>query len=193
MGATYLKCPFDERKAAEASSYILALHGQGMDRWRFNKIMYLAEREAWERFERPMFGGTYFSMEHGPIVSEILDLTRDRQLTGVGRVWSEYFKNVGLEVRQIKKAHTARLTRGDVEILNSVFQKFGRLTDKSLRTVVHGLPEYSPTTVDSKRWPITIEELLDKIGKPRGVVSRISAGIKEDRTIERLHRKLAHT
>jgi len=186
-----LHIPFDERKASEAASFLLARSGRCLSRWRFNKLMYLAEREAWKRLGRSMFGGAYFSLDYGPVVSEVLSLTSDQATSCEGDIWSAHFKNIGTKVQLKRPLPPARLTRGDVEVLHSVFLEYGGMPRDTLGSYMHRLPEYRQTTPRTKRWPIPLGDLLKKLGKTPESIAQVSKRIREDEAIERLHQKLA--
>jgi uncharacterized phage-associated protein len=75
--AQRIRFKFDERKAADAAAFLLQLHGGTMNHMRLIKLLYAAERESLKRFNRPIVGDRYVSMDHGPVVSGVYDLIKE--------------------------------------------------------------------------------------------------------------------
>ena len=65
---------FNQRKAAHAASVFLRLRGNKMSYLKLIKLLYLLDRTALERWERPVTGDRYVSMKLGPVLSNVRDL-----------------------------------------------------------------------------------------------------------------------
>ena len=57
----FVSC-FDEEKATDAATYLLGRGGGRMTRMKLIKLLYIAEREAVARHNRPICGGRYVCM-----------------------------------------------------------------------------------------------------------------------------------
>jgi len=186
-----IQVQFDERKAAEVASFFLSRGRRSLSRWRLNKFMYLAEREAWRRFGSPMCGGDYSSRQYGPVVSDVLDLTMETGETSGGEIWSKHFENVGPDVYLRKPAKVAFLSQGELDVLRSVFHDFGMMPKEKLTYHMHNkLLEYRQTTERVKRWPIHVEDLLKVLGKSQDEIDQIAKRLNEAREIEESYRRL---
>jgi uncharacterized phage-associated protein len=72
-----MRTPFDIQKAAQAAHFFVVRAGGEMEILRLVKLLYLADRHSLERRRVPIVGGTYWSLKHGPVTSEVLDLIND--------------------------------------------------------------------------------------------------------------------
>lgn len=158
--------PFQGRKATEAAGILLELAGGGMGRLRLIKLLYIAEREALRRWGRPICGGHYVSMTHGPVLSEVLDLVSQSAWHGSVATWNEHIApgehpNVVL----IKRIEPAALSEAEVELLNEIHLQFRAMTDGDIWRYVHdprNIPEYEDPNGTST--PINMPTMLTALG-----------------------------
>ncbi len=134
MAHSVLRFPFNERAATEAAVVLVRAYGKPMRLWRLLKVLHLAERESLKRHGMPIFGGTYCSMERGPVPSEIYNLTKGER---PGKVWTAH-----LQTRRVAKDHIevsvekdlepAELTRGNLDALAVVRREYLRMSTDAL-------------------------------------------------------------
>jgi uncharacterized phage-associated protein len=150
--------PFDEQKATEATAYLLKLRGGQMSYMKLIKLLYLADREALNRWGFPLTTDWHSSMPHGPVVSNIYDLIRRRKS---GEYWTRYIsepfddKQVQLERDDCP---TDKLSRAEESLLVELFDKYKTWTRWQLRDLTHELPEWEDPAGSSI--PIGIDEIL---------------------------------
>ena len=170
-----IRFPFDERKAAAAAAYVLSLEGGQMDYLRLIKLLYLAERESLARFGRPIVGDTYYSLDHGPILTRVLDLIKHP--TGPGP-WADQIQVAGRYAARLKKEpDLGPLSEAEIELLKeavTVYQMFDRW---HLRDLSHGLPEWKDP--GGTRIEITVEEILQVLGKTPEQIEEIRKNARE--------------
>lgn len=65
---------FNERKVAQMAAYLLKKRGGCMSHLKLMKLLYLADREAMDRYGAPMSGDRVVSMPQGPVLSMTLNL-----------------------------------------------------------------------------------------------------------------------
>ena len=65
---------FNEAKATQAAACLLKLRGGQMSYLKLVKLLYLADREALLRWDRPITTDRYVSMDNGPVLSRVLNL-----------------------------------------------------------------------------------------------------------------------
>ncbi len=75
-----LRFQFSCTKAAQAAAVLLKRAGGSMDKYIFIKMLYIADRESMGRWGEPITGDSAVSMEHGPVLSTIYDLTKGEAL-----------------------------------------------------------------------------------------------------------------
>jgi len=149
--------PFSEEKAAEAASIVLKEHGGRMGRLRLIKLLYFAEREAIRRIGRPIIGGRYVSMDHGPVLSEVYSHISKSLWVPTAGIWDRHVENTGArDVELSADATPAELSRAEIEILVQVCRRFRGMTDSQVRNESHRLPEWrdpggSAETIPARR------------------------------------------
>jgi len=72
-----MKTHFDIHKAAQTAHYFISRAGGEMEILKLVKLIYLADRHSLQKRRIPVVGGSYFSLKHGPVTSEVLDLIND--------------------------------------------------------------------------------------------------------------------
>jgi len=165
---------FNEAKATQAAAFFLKLRGGQMHYIKLIKLLYLADREALIRWGLPFTTDRHVSMDHGPVVSGILNLiTEDRPKP----VWSKYISApLGeYEVKLLGEAPTDLLSKAEESLMSEIFEKYGHRNRWDLiDNVMHKLPEWRNPCGSSV--PITIREILEAEGEED---SDIRAVIKE--------------
>jgi uncharacterized phage-associated protein len=161
---------FSEAKAAQAIAYMLGKAGGSMELLKLMKLMYLSERLSYEEFGEPLTGDSGYSMEHGPVLSHAYRFVGSKDHP-VG-MWAEFLS--GRDGNDISLIDTARvdpedlgsLSRGDIQILDAVWDRFGHMTGSQLRRYTHdNCPEYEdPTVAGQKRKLIRPMALLKAVG-----------------------------
>ena len=175
---------FDEVKATEAATYFLFLRGGQMHYMKLIKLLYLADREALQRWGIPITTDTYVSMDHGPVVSTIYDLIRQR---AAGETWQAYISapmgDMNKEVSLVKQGKLARLSRAEEKLIREVFEKYGHWNRYVLRDyVMHSLPEWKDP--EGTSLPITIADILKAGGDTREEIEAVERELKSARNSE---------
>jgi uncharacterized phage-associated protein len=175
---------FDEHKTTEAASIILGASGGRMRYIRLLKLLYLADRMAWEEWERPITFDVYASLQKGPVPSITYDIIRDRA-AGRGGFWSAYVERDGkfrLRLRDMPKIN--RLSSAEVDLIQSLVAKYKSTSDWDLVDIVHKLPEYDDPGTSSQAipWPRVLKELRYS----ESDIGRIRSQLREEAELDRL-------
>src|SRR5271155_4070938 len=64
------------KKSAQAAAILLQSNNGSIDKYKFIKMLYWADRVALEKWDEPITGATVASMQYGQVLSEIYDLTK---------------------------------------------------------------------------------------------------------------------
>lgn len=175
---------FNLVKTTEAASLFLQLHKGRMKYLMLLKLLYLLDREAFSRWERPVTYDTYASLPYGPILSKTYDIIRSSG-ENYG-YWKKYIKttsNAQVELTgnppKIKKLSPAEI--GLINELNAVYGKYDPfvLADK-----MHGLPEYKNPGKSSS--PIPLEDLLSAVKYTPEDISRILQEMRAEAQIDNI-------
>lgn len=171
---------FDPAKAAEVAFIFLDKVRQSrgeVTKVRFMKWIYLAERLSYERYGEPLTGDALFSMKHGPVLSKTLRMI---EASGVNSPSSRIWNSV-VEVEKHHKRHYLKIRDGapyrhtsdlralsdsEIDLVEEVFGRFGRMSAKELETFLH-----KPENCSEWQWkegdgsnPIEMEKLFPAIG-----------------------------
>lgn len=151
--------PFVAEKLTEVAAIFVDKCGREVEVLKLVKLLYLAERKSFERRGGPIFGGSYFSLPHGPITSEGLDLINGRGDEVDQAYWDEAItRRNGNDLQLKRDPRTAKVSAAERLILDEIFSEHGGRTAGELRNWCHrNLPEYEE--VEQGRRPITTKEL----------------------------------
>lgn len=118
--------PFDINKAAQSAYFFLSHAGGELEILKLVKLLYLADRESLKQRRTVIIGGTYYSLKHGPITSEALDLIDDGTRTG-DSPWELLISdraNNRVGIRAELKNYDA-LAESELRVLTEVWDTFG--------------------------------------------------------------------
>ncbi|MBE7566319.1 MULTISPECIES: Panacea domain-containing protein [Acidithiobacillus] len=164
--------PFDARKAAQVAAFFLIKARErdaNVSVLKLMKLMYLAERESYKQYASPMIGDALFSMQHGPVLSNTLNLINsapdERQ---GGEHWDELISERNghyLYLRSDAPIQHAddllELSEADLDILENLWNQFCRYSAHDIREYTHN-PENCPEWEDpgNSSRPISMETML---------------------------------
>lgn len=136
-----MKPKFREDKAAQAAALLLKLKGSSMSHLKLMKLLYLAEREALLRLGRPITFDSCVSMDHGPVLSQTLNLLHgDSQTNGL---WEKTISvPANHEVSLIEDPGADKLSEAEDQLIREVFSQHGAKSRWELRDFSHTLAEW---------------------------------------------------
>ena len=157
---------FNQTKAAHAASVFLRLRGERMSYLKLIKLLYLLDRTALERWERPVTGDRYVSMKLGPVLSSVRDLIVWEQPRAESDLWHQLIGNAGnFEVELKQAVEPDSLSKREADLIEEIFQKFGRLDRWKLVEYTHTLPEWKEPEQDNSACSLEYEDILKGVGK----------------------------
>ena len=145
-----------------------------MSHLKLMKLLYLAEREALIRLGRPITFDSCVSMDHGPVLSETLNLLHGESKSD-GSWDSSISPPSNHEVSLIRDPGKGKLSDAEEQILKEIFSEHGGKSRWELREFTHGLDEWedpkgSSIRIDyreilraGKKTDAEIESILDDI------------------------------
>jgi uncharacterized phage-associated protein len=144
--------PYDAERARHATLWLLKRHGH-LEHIKILKLVVLADLEHLARYGRPVVGGKYFAMVHGPVASELYDDLKMNSLVGVVQTTP----TIGYVVTAVQEADEDYLSETDLEVLNEINTKFGNWDTYRLSEYTHKLEfwkkHWKPYTNGSYRIP----------------------------------------
>lgn len=110
--------------------------------FRLIKTVYYADKYHLLNYGRPIFGGTYYAMEFGPVNSELYNfLKSDKEyldfLKGVGINQSTIKKIGAKDIHLIENKPITKLSESDKLALNWAFEKVDKLYNKQIIENTH--------------------------------------------------------
>jgi uncharacterized phage-associated protein len=177
---------FDEVKTAQASAYLLKLNGGAMNAMKLIKLLYLCDREALRRWDRPITGDAYYSLEHGPIVSKTYNIIKGERESEAWEALISQRENYSVHL--LRDGDLQELSRRELALLEEKFREFKDSSHWQLRDYCHeNIPEWRDP--GKSRIPITVEEILLNLGKSTSEIKAIEEEVSSLKAIK--HRLLA--
>ncbi len=152
-----------EERATQIAAKLLEKHDEKMKYLKLIKLLYIIDRQSLRRHGYPLTGDTYYSLPHGPIVSEIQDLITDDPEFVRSDYWKDYIKTRDEDVILEKQPSTDLLSSAASEIIEEVDNEYGRYNRWELSEITEGFPEYEDP--GKSRIEITYEDILKAVGK----------------------------
>ncbi len=157
---------FNQRKAAHAAVEFLRLRGNKMSYLKLIKLLYLLDRTALARWERPVTGDRYVSMKLGPVLSNVRDLIVWEQPRNESDLWHQLIQKVGTYDVELKKTvEPDSLSQREVDLIHEISKKFGHMGKFQLAEYTHTLPEWKKPESDNSASPLEYEDVLKGVGK----------------------------
>ena len=170
--------PFNERKATEAAARLLKLRGGRMSYMKLIKLLYLADREALFRWGRPISTDRYISMDRGPVLSHVFSLITDEPDPKTESLWSQVISEPErYEVQLNQEIEPEELSDAEVELLDEIFNRYGKMSRWELVEFTHRLPEW--TDPEGSAVSISYRDILWAGGKTESEVAAIEAELAE--------------
>jgi uncharacterized phage-associated protein len=151
---------YREDKATQAAARLLHLAGGSLNHMKLIKLLYLADRRALLQYGRPITFDWYVSMPHGPVLSFTLDRINDSPSPRETSYWHRFIS----ERRENEVALLGdvpprdQLSPAEEQLLDAVWQEFGKMNQWDLRDYSHTLPEWRDPKGSSL--PIEIRDIL---------------------------------
>lgn len=137
---------FNDAKTAQAAAEFLRLSGGTLPYMVLIKLLYMADRQMILDHGQPITGDRLVSMDHGPVLSGVLDLITHGPKRNTKSSW---FKLIdapsGYDISlKDPAAPTDELSRYELRLLADVHEKFGAIDRWDLVKMLHTiLPEWT--------------------------------------------------
>jgi uncharacterized phage-associated protein len=182
-----IRFSFNVEKSAQAAAFLVKLNGGDLDTYKFIKMLYFADREAFNRWDEPITGDHAASMQFGPVLSTIYDLTKG-DCPFYHEKWAQFLTDTEKETHLIfLKADpgTRLLSRSEMEILETVYRTFKDYTWRQLRDFSHQLHEYDKSVGTGSRH-IPVETILKALKKTEAQIAEVREVEDSKRSLEAL-------
>ena len=178
---------FDERKAAEAASYLLNLAGGYMSHTRLSALLYLAERESLRLYAEPLTGDLLVAVDTGPVLSRMYQFFTGRSSPLASphiSSWLVVGPRSGFDVRlrrpwrDWEHLSLSRLSRADTAILDGVWAQYGSMNRAELVDFTrHHCEEWTDPYGSARLIPY--QTVLRHVGYSADVAAEIAQSLNE--------------
>lgn len=154
---------YNVRKAAQTIAFFAMKNGaMPLAILKAVKLVYLADRESVRRFGFPIQDEDRVSMKHGPVNSETYSMINGES-DSLASGWSDFLRdredyNLALARPDISEEDLDELSDADIEVLNTVWDRFGHMNKWQLRDWTHvqaNVPEWEDPGSSSFLIPLT--------------------------------------
>lgn len=152
---------FRSQKVLEIISYLLSLNNNKIEKLKLIKELYLIDRASIDETDMSITGDEYFSLPHGPILSNTLNIINDLPN---GNEWSEYLEIEQPYIIKLIKPYTyGYLSQRDKFHIKTISDKYKNYTASQLRNYTHTLPEWKEPHGSNRK--IYFADIMKALGK----------------------------
>lgn len=132
---------FNEELATQAACYLIKKYGNTLNYMKLIKLLYMANRESIRAFFAPIVPDSYFSLPHGPVLSNVLDRITNRDARSF---WNRHIKVIqNYSVRMVFDPGLDELSRQSLHILDKIDSEWHSFDQFQIRDWMHAnLPEW---------------------------------------------------
>src|ERR1041385_8429382 len=139
--ANLLRFEFNAAKFANAVAY-LAQACPGSTKMTICKQLYFADKEHLVRYGRPIVGDQYYKLEHGQVPTQGLDMLRRKADAAKNALLEKYVTVLGDAIHPKQAPNKKVFSKSDLEVLDLVIEKYGKMSAAELRRRSHDEPSY---------------------------------------------------
>lgn len=180
---------YSEKRAAQSAAFFISRAGGKIEILKLMKLMYLAERESLARYGEPLTGDVLVSMKHGPVLSKTLDHINGFVDSEEGE-WESWVSaraghQLGLQAAHDPAEQLTQLSDADIEILDFIWNKFGKYSKYELRDIAHRIcPEWEDP---GDTWQlIPYSRVLNCVGYKPEVVRELEQRIRDEDELDKM-------
>ncbi len=152
---------FHFEKSLQAAGVLLRLEDERMASTRLLKLLYIADREMLAESAASITNDRANAMKHGPVLGRVYDLIR-----GSGpkfAEWSRHIETQGYAVKMVNDPGRGHLSRGEIEKLTEISERYRTKDHWELSDLTHDFPEWKkhwPDNASNGSYPIPWEDVL---------------------------------
>jgi len=175
---------FNIDKTMQAIATLLRFHGtKEMGYLRLLKLLYIADRESLKETGRPITGDHIVAMEHGPVLSGVLDLIKGEHRAW--KAWSEHFKKNGYRIEVTNDPGIGKLSKYELGKLREITEQYADKNEWDMVEIVHKFEEWKKNDPGKSSKPIPLEHILEAVGRADDTAA-IEQDARDQAAFERL-------
>lgn len=155
---------FNEAKTTQIAALFIKRHGGTLNYTKLIKLLYLTDREALSRWERPLTGDSYVSMRNGPVLSQTYELINYPIFLNRASYWHEFISKSAYDVSLISEPDNSELSTREIDLITEVYEKYKDKTWGQMIDICHDCCHEWEHPGDTSI-PIRIEDILKELKK----------------------------
>lgn len=178
---------YNDRKAQQMAAGLLSLAPSNtLSKLALIKLMYIADRAFVEEFGATISGDVYFSLDHGPVLSNALNAINDtwREEASWSAVMVRSGNYVSL-VQEVELDDLDELSDAEARVIAETAERFMHLSASQLRRLSHQFPEWQAP--QGSRIPIDFAAIARGLGMSE---DQVQALVEERQAEEQIDRVL---
>ena len=181
---------------AQMAAFFADKEGAPINVLKLMKLMYLADRESMRRYGSPISLDNMVSMQHGPVLSQTLNLINGSVQGAEGELWNQWIsarENYLVELRKpVTRGDLDHLSECDLNVLEGVWEKFGDMNQWELRdyTHEHCAEWQDPESMGRGSLPIDEVEVLRAVEIPEKEAVLLAKDLVEQKLLNRYFKLL---
>jgi uncharacterized phage-associated protein len=167
---------FNFEKSLQSAAVLLRLEEGRMPYMRLLKLLYIADREMLATTASPITSDRAYAMKLGPVLSRIYSLIMGADCRF--DEWSKHIETQGYAVKLILDPGRGRLSKGEIEKLSEISERYRSKDRWELSELTHDFPEWEwhwPTEAIGGSYPIPWEDMLKAQGQDAEIVEIVES------------------
>jgi len=131
---------FNFEKSLQAAGVLLQLEEGRMSYMRLLKLLYISDRELLAETANPITGDRVCAMQFGPVLSDVYSLIKGEATRA--NEWFSYIERQGYAVKLVRDPGRGKLSKGEIEKLTEVSERYLNRDQWDLSELTHEFPEW---------------------------------------------------
>ncbi|MBF0459342.1 MAG: SocA family protein [Nitrospirae bacterium] len=176
---------FNEMKTTQAAARFIRLNGGSINYTKLLKLLYLTDRQALARWERPLTGDVYVSMRNGPVLSKTYDLIDYPENPEHVSPWYRFILKQDYDVCLKGDTGIGELSNREIRLIDEIHETYKSYNVWQMIDICHrDCPEWNNPGDSS--YPLPVEDILMALDKTPEEIELIADEIAELNYIDEL-------
>ena len=172
-----IRFPYAREKAHNAALWFLHRHGGALDILKLIKLLFYADRLHLARYGRPITGGLYRTLPHGPVAQDLLDDLNARAKASPRAGGYPFRREGDYKIHAAGDVDEDHLSESDIEVLEETDRKYGHHDAFTLRHMTHELKAYQKNDPGESCRDLPYEDFFEDLPEDKRQILEI---IRED-------------
>lgn len=184
---------YDYKKMVQVFNWFAKKNGGEIDKLKLMKLIFLADREHLRRYGRFLCGGTYYGMQMGPVHSEAKDLIDQTDFSDEKEIEyrNKFIEKENHTIKSKSEVDYDQFSETDLEILEKIWEIFGKYDKSKLIEITHLLPEWKNQrdllNDIQRRFVMNIEDFFEELDEESKKKLKEMGVLVEDLELDKEH------